>query len=200
MPHIDYYFATLSPYTYLAGNRFEAVAEKHGATVTYKPFDVIAAFARTGGTPPKDRHISRIEYRAQELVRQAKKQDMPFNLNPAHWPTNGAPAAYAFIAAQNAGGGDLGALVHAITRSVWANEKDIAENDVVRACLEEAGFDPALADSGLLQGAETYAANLEEAVEAGVFGAPFYIVKETGQRFWGQDRIEDLDAHLSGDL
>ena len=200
MPHIDYYFATLSPYTYLAGNRFEAVAEKHGATVTYKPFDVIAAFARTGGTPPKDRHISRIEYRAQELVRQAKKQDMPFNLNPAHWPTNGAPAAYAFIAAQNAGGGDLGALVHAITRSVWADEKDIAENDVVRACLEEAGFDPAVADSGLLQGAETYAANLEEAVEAGVFGAPFYIVKETGQRFWGQDRIADLDAHLSGDL
>lgn len=200
MPHIDYYFATLSPYTYLAGNRFEAVAEKHGATVTYKPFDVIAAFARTGGTPPKDRHISRIEYRAQELVRQAKKQGMPFNLNPAHWPTNGAPAAYAFIAAQNAGGGDLGALVHAITRSVWADEKDIAENDVVRACLEEAGFDPALADSGLLQGAETYAANLEEAVEAGVFGAPFYIVKETGQRFWGQDRIADLDAHLSGDL
>ena len=200
MPHIDYYFATLSPYTYLAGNRFEAVAEKHGATVTYKPFDVIAAFARTGGTPPKDRHISRIEYRAQELVRQAKKQDMPFNLNPAHWPTNGAPAAYAFIAAQNAGGGNLGALVHAITRSVWADEKDIAENDVVRACLEEAGFDPAVADSGLLQGAETYAANLEEAVEAGVFGAPFYIVKETGQRFWGQDRIADLDAHLSGDL
>lgn len=200
MPHIDYYFATLSPYTYLAGKRFEAVAEKHGATVTYKPFDVIALFGRTGGTPPKDRHISRIEYRAQELVRQAKKLGMPFNLKPAHWPTNGAPSSYAFIAAQNAGGGDLGTLVHAILRNVWADEKDIAENDVIRACLDEAGFDPALADSGLLEGAETYAANLEEAVEAGVFGAPFYIVKETGQRFWGQDRIEDLDAHLSGDL
>ena len=77
MTHIDYFFATLSPYTYLAGKRFEEIAEKHGATVTYKPVDVIALFGRTGGTPPKDRHPSRIEYRAQELVRQAKKLGLP---------------------------------------------------------------------------------------------------------------------------
>lgn len=198
MPQIDYYFATLSPYCYLAGLRLEEVAQKHGATIHYKPFDIIAAFARTGGTPPKDRHISRIEYRAQELVRQAKKLGMPFHLKPAHWPTNGAPAAYAFIAAQNAGGGDLGKLAHVIMRCVWADEKDIAQDDVVRACLTEAGFDPKLADSGLLEGAETYARNLEEAVERGVFGAPFYIVDD--QRFWGQDRIADLDLYLAGKL
>ncbi|MEO1364910.1 MAG: DsbA family protein, partial [Pseudomonadota bacterium] len=105
----------------------------------------------------------------------------------------------AIIAAQNAGGGDLGTLVHAVLRAVWAEDKDIAQDDVVRACLTEAGFDPALADSGLLSGAETYAANLEEAVNVGVFGAPFYIV-DGDQRFWGQDKIEDLDAHLAGDL
>ncbi|APE42672.1 2-hydroxychromene-2-carboxylate isomerase [Sulfitobacter alexandrii] len=198
MSQIDYYFATLSPYCYLAGLRLEAVAEKHGATINYKPFDIIAAFSRTGGKPPKERHVSRIEYRAQELPRQARKLGMPFHLQPAHWPTNGAPAAYAFIAAQNAGGGDLGLLAHAITRSVWADERDIAQDDVIRACLTEAGFDPGLADSGLLEGAETYARNLEEAVERGVFGAPFYIVGD--QRFWGQDRIADLDLHLAGEL
>ena len=198
MAQIDYFFATLSPYCYLAGLRLEEVAAKHGAVINYKPFDIIAAFGRTGGTPPKDRHISRIEYRAQELPRQAKKLGMPFNLQPAHWPTNGAPAAYAFIAAQNAGGGDLWLLAHAITRAVWAEEKDIAQDDVIRACLTEAGFDPSLAESGLLVGAETYARNLEEAVERGVFGAPFYFVDD--QRFWGQDRIADLDAYLSGEL
>ncbi|MDF3415605.1 2-hydroxychromene-2-carboxylate isomerase [Sulfitobacter sp. M57] len=198
MAQIDYFFATLSPYCYLAEQRLEEVAAKHGATINYKPFDIIAGFGRTGGTPPKDRHISRIEYRAQELPRQAKKLGLAFNLQPAHWPTNGAPAAYAFIAAQNAGGGDLGKLAHAIFRSVWADEKDIAQDEVVRACLSEAGFDPELANSGLLEGAETYARNLEEAVEAGVFGAPFYIVE--GQRFWGQDRIADVDAFLGGEL
>ncbi|WP_299295146.1 2-hydroxychromene-2-carboxylate isomerase [uncultured Tateyamaria sp.] len=199
MPHIDYYFATLSPYAYLAGNRFEVVAAKHDVTVTYKPLDIMALFSRTGGTPPKDRHINRIEYRAQELVRQAKKYEMPFNLKPAHWPTNAAPSSYAIIAAQNAGGGDLGALVQGVLRAVWAEDKDIAQDDVVKSCLEAAGFDPSLADSGLLSGAETYAANLEEAIDKGAFGAPFYIV-DGDQRFWGQDKIEDLDLHLSGKL
>ncbi len=199
MAHIDLFFSTLSPYAYLAGNRAEEVAAKHGARLTYKPFDIMALFSRTGGTPPKDRHVSRVEYRAQELVRQAKKLKLPFNLKPAHWPTNGAPSSYAFIAAQNAGGGDLGKLMHAICRAVWAEDKDIAEDAVVRACLAEAGFDPGLADSGLLQGAETYAANLEEAVERGVFGAPFYITDDD-QRFWGQDRIADLDLYLAGAL
>ena len=200
MAQIDYYFATLSPYTYLAGMRLEEIAKKHGAEVTYKPMDLVALFGRTGGVLPKDRPEGRRQYRAQELTRAAKKTGLPFNLQPAFWPTNMAPSSYAVIAAQAEGGGDLGALVHAFTRSVWADEKNIAEDEVIRACLSEAGFDPDLADKGLLSGAETYAANLEDAVNAGVFGAPFYIVKDTDARFWGQDRIDDLDAHLSGAL
>ena len=199
MAHIDYYFITLSPFSYLAGQRLEEVAQKHGATLTYKPFDLITAFARTGGTPPAQRHVSRQELRAQEIVRQAKKQEMPINLKPAHWPTNAAPSGYAIIAAQNAGGGDLGGLVHSFLRACWAEDRDIAQDDVIRDCLEKAGFDPSLADKGLLTGAETYAANLEEAVSRGVFGAPFYIT-DNDQRFWGQDRIADLDAHLAGKL
>ena len=196
MTQIDYYFATVSPYTYLAGTRLEEIAARHGVKIAYKPLDILALFSRTGGIAPKDRHPARQAYRAQELVRQARKLDMPFNLQPAHWPTNPAPSSYAFIAAQNAGGGDLGRLVHAFTRACWAEEKDIAQDDVIRACLTQAGFDPALADSGLLLGAETYAANLEEAVEKGAFGAPFYIT-EDDHRFWGQDRLADLDAHLA---
>jgi 2-hydroxychromene-2-carboxylate isomerase len=31
--------------------------------------------------------------------------------------------------------------MHAIMRACWAEEKDIAEEDVIRACLQEAGFD-----------------------------------------------------------
>lgn len=199
MAHIDYYFSTLSPYTYLAQTRLETIVAKHGATLTYKPMDIITLFGRTGGTSPKDRHVSRQEYRAQNLLREAKKLDIAFNLKPAHWPTNAAPSSYAIIAAQNAGGGDLGALVHSVLHAVWAEEKDIAEDAVIKECLTKAGFDAGLTDSGLLTGAETYASNLEAAVENGVFGAPFYIV-DSGQRFWGQDSLSDLDAHLGGAL
>ena len=102
------------------------------------------------------------------------------------------------IAAQNVGG-NVGALVQALTRSCWADDKDVSDEAVIRACLEETGFDPDLASSGMLEGAETYAANLEEAVAKGVFGAPFFI-SDKDERFWGQDRIDDLDRHLSGEF
>lgn len=196
MTQIRFYFSTLSPYTYLAGTRLEEVAAKHDAEIVYKPLDIMGMFGRTGGVPPKDRHPARQEYRLIEMERQAKKLDMALNLKPAFWPTNPAPSSYAFIAAQNAGGGDLGKLHFAFTRAVWAEDKNIAEDDVVRDCLKEAGFDPALADSGLLTGAETYAQNLEDAVSEGVFGAPFYVTSD-GEKFWGQDRLNDLDQHLT---
>lgn len=198
MAHIDYFFATLSPFSYLAGNRLEEVAAKHGADIRYRPLDIMALFGRTGGTPPPQRHPSRQEWRLLDMERSAKKLGMAINLKPAHWPTNPAPSSYAIIAAQEAGG-DVGALVHGFLRAVWAEERDIADEGVVREVLEAAGFDPALADSGLLSGAEQYARNLEEAVEGGVFGAPTYIT-DSGARFWGQDKIEDLDQFLAGKL
>ena len=197
MPHVDYYFATISPYTYLSGERPGQIAAAAGASLTYKPLDIMALFARTGGTAPKDRHPNRQAYRLQDLRRRAALAGLPLNLKPAHWPTNGAPAAYAIIAAQSAGGGDLGKLIHLVGRACWAEEKDIAEDAVIRECLEAAGFDPALADKGLLAGAEAYAANLEEAVAKGAFGAPFFIT-DGDERFWGQDRLDDLEAHLQG--
>lgn len=195
MAHIDYFFATVSPYTYLAGTRLEDLAARHGATITYKPLDLGALFARTGGTPLPERHPNRQDYRLQDLRRQSDNTGLKLNLKPAYWPVNGAPAAYAIIAAQREGGGDLGRLVHSITACVWAKDRNIADDEVIRACLSEAGFDPALADRGMMAGAETYAANLEEAVARGVFGAPFYIT-DGDERFWGQDRLTDLDRWL----
>lgn len=197
MAHIDYYFGTPSPWCYLAGDRLEVIAARHGATIRYKPLDLMQLLDRTGGVRPAARHPSRMQYRAQELRRWSAHLGMPLNLRPAFWPVNPAPSSYAIIAAQKAGGGDLAGLVRSILRAVWAEDQDIADDAVIRARLAAAGFDPALADRGLLVGAETYARNLEDAVEAGAFGAPFYIVTEDDERFWGQDRLEFLDRHLA---
>ncbi|MEO1639416.1 MAG: 2-hydroxychromene-2-carboxylate isomerase [Pseudomonadota bacterium] len=198
MAHIDFYFATLSPFTYLSGTRPGDIAKQYGASITYKPLDIMALFARTGGVPPKDRHPNRQAYRLQELARRSKRAGLPLNPKPMFWPTNGAPASYAIIAAQNAGA-DVAELVHTIGAACWAEEKDISQDDVVRACLEKCGLDPALADKDMLTSAETFGKNLEDAVNAGAFGAPFFIT-DTDQRFWGEDRIDDLEAHLAGKL
>ncbi len=193
---VDYYFSTMSPWTYLAGQRLEKIAARHGAQVMYRPLDILALFAQTGGTAPKDRHPNRQAYRAQELRRWAARLGMPLTLAPAHFPTNAAPSSYAILSAQRAGGGDLGALVHGITRACWVEERDIAQDDVIRDVLQATGFDPALSSSGLLQGADEYGANLDRAVAVGVFGAPFYIT-DHDERFWGQDRLPLLEDALA---
>lgn len=196
MAHIDYYFGTLSSWSYIAGNRLEDIAARHGATITYKPLDLMQLFDRTGGTRPLARHPSRMDYRSQDLTRWAALLNIPINLRPAFWPNNPAPSSYAIIAAQKAGGGDVGKLVQSFLRAVWAEDLDIADDQVIRDRLAAAGFDPSLANSGLLVGAQTYERNLDEAVESGVFGAPFYLVRDSGERFWGQDRLDMLDRHL----
>lgn len=199
MRQIDYYLTVVSPWTYLVGNRAAEIAARHGAALRYKPVDPGALFKRTGGLALPERHESRRAYRLQELRRQSVKAGMPLTLQPAFFPTNPAPAGYAIIAAQEAGGGDIHRLVESFTRACWAEEKNVAEDEVITAALKDAGFNPGLAMSGMLTGAEIYARNLEDAVAAGVFGFPFFVVDGT-ECFWGQDRLDDLDLYLAGKL
>ena len=194
MAHIDYFMITLSPFCYLAGDELEQIAEKHGATIAYKPVNLLQIFAATGGIVPADRHPARQAYRMQELTRVAKAKGLPINLKPAFFPSNPVPSCYSVINAQNSGGGDVAGLCQSFLRACWAEEKDVAEDIVLRACLTENGFDPDLVNSGLLSGAVVFERNTEEAIKKGVFGAPTYVVGD--QIFWGQDRLSYLDEYL----
>jgi 2-hydroxychromene-2-carboxylate isomerase len=195
MAQIDYYFSLVSPWVYLSGTRLSQIADRHGATIAWRPVDTGAIFPRTGGLSLADRHDSRKAYRLQELARWSAHLGLPLNLRPAFFPANPAPASFAVIAASKAGGGDLPGLVHGLARAVWAEDRDITDDGVICDCLEQAGFPRALGGWTALAEAETLARNNDEAVRAGVFGVPFYIVGEA--TFWGQDRLEFLDRHLA---
>jgi 2-hydroxychromene-2-carboxylate isomerase len=198
MVQIDYFFATISPFVYLSGDRLEQVAAKHGATIRYLPINAPALFPRTGGQILAERHDSRKTYRLQELRRWSARLGQKLDLAPPFFPVNPAPSSYAVITAAKVGGGDLAGLVQAFPRAVWAEGKNIADEEVVAGIVAKYGFDPKTIERGMFGAAETYAANLEDAVARGVFGVPFYVVGE--ERFWGQDRLEDLDLYLGGKL
>ncbi len=197
MAHIDYYFTVLSPFAYLAGDRMEQVAARHGADIAYKPVDIMALFAEMGGTPPAQRHESRKEYRMQELKRLSKLNDMPMNFQPAHWPVDPKPSSAMIVAAQ-AAGADAGALSRAVMKAVWAEERDISDAATLEMILSETGIDRATLAPHMDAAHAAFDTMTSEGMANGVFGAPFYVVD--GQRFWGQDRIGHLDAHLAGEL
>ncbi len=194
MAHIDYYFTVLSPFTYLAGDRLEKIAKARGATIAYKPVDIMALFSEMGGTPPAQRHDSRKEYRLQDLKHLQKASGLPLNLQPAHWPTDQKPASAMIVAAAKAGQ-DAGALTFAVLRAVWAEDKNIADEDTLAEIAQSAGIDLAVVRPHLADAAAAFESMTSEAMAAGVFGSPFYVVE--GERFWGQDRLDHLDTHLS---
>jgi 2-hydroxychromene-2-carboxylate isomerase len=196
MAQIEYFYFPVSPYCYLAGLRLEEIAARHGAEITYRPVELMRIYAETGTKPLPERHESRKTYRLQDLARVARMTGLPMNLHPPFYPTNAVPASTALIAAAHAGGGALGQLAHGFGRAVWAEDRDIAEDAVIRDCLAAAGFDPDLAGKGMLPGVEELQRNTDEAIRRGVFGAPFYAVGNA--LFWGQDRLPHLDAHLRG--
>jgi 2-hydroxychromene-2-carboxylate isomerase len=192
---VDYFFSVISPWVYLSGTRLQDIAARHGATIAYHPVDLGGLFPRTGGQALADRHESRRAYRLQELVRWSQRLDLPLNPRPAFFPVNPAPASFAVIAASKAGGGDMGALIHGLGRALWAEDRDISDDSVIGDCLEAAGFARSLGGWQALTEAETFARNLEEAVRRGVFGVPTYLLGD--QMFWGQDRLDFLDAALA---
>lgn len=193
MVTIDYFFSLASPFTYLAGLRLEEIAERHDASIVYRPCDMASIFGQTGGLPPAKRHPSRQIYRLQELKRLSADANMPLTLAPRYWPTDPTAASLAVLTVAGQGG-DAGTLAHAFLRACWAEERDIADPETINAILGENGVDVATLPS-FEDSRSQFDANTALGLERGVFGAPFYIVGE--ERFWGQDRLAYLDRCLA---
>lgn len=183
----------------MAIDRFNEMAARHKVSVNYLPVAPMQVFAETGGVPPAQRHPSRQKLRMDELTRW--KSHLGFNnmnLTPAHFPTDQSLGAQMVLAA---GGGSAnpaaGKLSDALLRAVWEQEKDIADEGVLVAAADGVG----LAGTDLLsqakddEWAKAYAKTTETAIAGGVIGSPTYEVGE--ELFWGQDRIDFLDRHLT---
>ncbi|PZQ84103.1 MAG: 2-hydroxychromene-2-carboxylate isomerase [Ancylobacter novellus] len=192
---IDYYFSTHSPWAFVGYAAFQDVARRHGARINFRPVFLGELFAETGGLPLAKRHPARQRYRIVELKRWREARGLDFHLSPAHWPFDTGPADRLIIAAQIAGH-DVGPLVGRLASGAWQRQENVADTAALAAILAELGLPEALlelADSDKARA--IYQTNHADAVEADVFGSPSYVLD--GEVFWGQDRIELLDAALS---
>jgi len=75
-------------------------------------------------------------------------------------------------------------------RARWAEARDIADGDVVRSLLAEAGLDgdAALARAQSDEIRNRLDADSRDAIDLGIFGAPTLLVGD--KLFWGNDRFE----------
>lgn len=194
--HVDYYFAPQSPWTYLGHERFAAMARAAQATVRVLPVDMGRIFPISGGLPLAKRAPQRQAYRLVELKRFSGHLKLPLNLHPRYFPVASDDAARLITAVDLHDGTEAAmALTGAVLRAVWAEERDIADAQVLGELLAECGLPPARLAASRSQEVETrYQAHTQEAIEAGVFGAPTYVID--GELFWGQDRLDFVQRRL----
>jgi carboxymethylenebutenolidase len=83
----------------------------------------------------------------------------------------------------------------AILGACWAQERNIADDKVLAELLSEQGLSAQLLEASHSQVVqERYESHTQAAIDAGVFGAPSYVVD--GEIFWGQDRLDFVERAL----
>jgi carboxymethylenebutenolidase len=194
---IDYYFSPQSPWTYLGHERFADIAAAAGAAINVLPVDLGRVFPVSGGLPLAKRAPQRQAYRLVELKRFSEFLGRPLVLQPRYFPVAADDAAKLIIAVDRADGSAAAMRVAAaVLRGVWAEQRNIADPAVLQAMLEECGLAPRrLEDSQSQSVHERYEADSQRALDAGVFGAPTYVLD--GEMFWGQDRLDFLERRLA---
>src|SRR5436190_12068026 len=194
---VDYYFAPQSPWTYLGHQRFHEIAKAADATVRVLPVDLGGkVFPLTGGLPLSKRAPQRQAYRLVELKRFSEFLGQPINLQPKYFPVNGDDAAQLIIAVDMHDGAEAAmGLAGAVLRAVWVENRNIADPNELAAMLAAQGLPARRLDDAHSQAVhDRYEADSQQAIAAGVFGAPSYVID--GELFWGQDRLDFVARRL----
>jgi 2-hydroxychromene-2-carboxylate isomerase len=195
---IQYFLAPHSPWTYLGHERLVALAKAAGAQVELKPFDLGKVFSVSGGLPLAKRSPQRQAYRLLELGRWSELLKLPLIPQPTVYPFRPEAGAKLIIAARTSLGGDAALdLAGAVLRALWADDKNISDDDTLAQIASSCGFDGRmLVKSSQTAGVqEQYQRNTDDAIAANVFGAPWYVVD--GEGFWGQDRLDFVERALA---
>jgi carboxymethylenebutenolidase len=198
---IDYYLAPQSPWAYLGHRRLASIAAAAGATVKVLPVDLGGqVFPVSGGLPLAQRAPQRLAYRLEELRRFSEWLNLPLNLQPKHFPVGGDSAARLILAADmHAGSPAAMRLAGAVLSAVWAEERNIADAETLAELLGECDLpDELMRHAQRDEVQQRYAAATQQAIQAGVFGAPSYVID--GEIFWGQDRLDFVERRLASPL
>ena len=197
---IEYYYALASPWSYLGNDRLREIAAAHGAVIDPVIVDYDRMFAAAGTVPLPERPPLRKAYRLVELRRWSAWRGVPLVPEPRHYRGEveepDERLAALMVTAAKAAGEDSLALAHAIGRALWAEERFPFVRSELLSIAQAVGLDgpSLLAAAGRPETVRLYEGQTERAIARGVFGMPFYIWRD--EPFWGQDRLEMLDAAL----
>ena len=193
----EFFFDCSSPWTYLAFENVQPIAQRHEIEIEWRPILVGGIFntvntsvyeSRANPVPIKAR------YYQKDLADWARYTGITIG-SPPVFPVNSVRAMRgAFVALEH---DCLVRYARKVFQTYWGELQDISREDVLRGILEAVELDPAeyfekINDQNYK---DKLRANTDEVMQRGGFGSPTMFVG-VDDMYFGNDRLPLLDARL----
>ena len=192
---IDFYFDFSSPYGFLAAQKIEALAEKHGRAVDWHPMLLGVVFKETGAAPLTMVPLKG-DYSRRDFERSARYHGIAGFRMPPKFPIASQAPARIVLWAKTRDPALAVRVLKALYRAFFTEGLDISDADVAASVAAREGHDAAEARAAVDDPAmkDALKREVEQAIARGVFGSPFIIVD--GEPFWGLDRFDQIERWL----
>lgn len=180
---IDFYFDFTSPYAYFAAQKIDGVAmEFGGREVEWRPILLGAVFKETG-TKPLTQQPLKGEYSIEDCARLARFMDVPWSM-PDKFPIATMAAARAYYWIYDTDKALAKGFARDCFTAYFGDSRDISEADTVAQIGSNLGVDADALKAAIAepQIKERLRTETQAAIDAGVFGSPFFIID--GEKFW----------------
>lgn len=192
---IDFYFDFSSPYSYIANEWIDALAARHGRVVRRRAILLGVTFQAAELKSPVSHPIKR-DYALRDFARSARFEGLPY-LMPSTFPIPTQNAARVFWWLLETRGAEAAAdWTRSAFRAFFTRDIVLSDPVALKALLAESGVDAEAAEAAWSDPVwkdRLKQAN-EQAIAAGVFGAPFFVID--GEPFWGNDRKLQMERWL----
>src|SRR5262249_6706834 len=163
-----------------ASTQADALAARCGAELVWRPMLLGGLFKAIGQpmVPIATWAEAKQRYYRRDMETWAKYYGVPFQF-PSRFPQNSLKALRAYMALDEAKRADFRARVF---RAIWAEDGDISDDATLRAAIGP-DADDVLSRSQSAEVKQALVAATDRAKDAGVFGAPTWVV-DGRELFW----------------
>jgi 2-hydroxychromene-2-carboxylate isomerase len=194
---IQFHFDFISPFGYFASLRIDELARRHGREVEWTSMLLGVSVLKVMGIPPVAMLPLKGQYVINDAKRYARQHQIPFE-RPTPYPTSKpVEAGRVFAWAKEIDPAAAKTLASLIFRSYFVRCLDIGKDCVLSRCVRKAGLSwqdfEAARDEGTP--AKLLRRNVEDSLQRGVFGSPFFIVE--GEPFFGVEKLPVVEEWLA---
>ncbi|OLL24114.1 2-hydroxychromene-2-carboxylate isomerase [Neolecta irregularis DAH-3] len=194
---IEFGYDISCPYAYMASRSIEALANRSGAEIIWKPVLLGALYEATGALQGKEGSASDVfsptkkGIYMRDFEMSLKRHKVPYRYPDSH-PVKTVHALRLIYATPNS---HRAALTHALYKAYWSDNFDISSHS---ALLEISRSSTGLQyDESTFSHLEYHTALKDatnEAIKRGAFGVPIFWVEHENRFWWGFDRMVMVEA------